>query len=264
MWLFTGIGAAVARAFAVSGCLDIALCDIHTTGLETTQQLINKDVSPGTNLNISLYTCNVADPASVIETFAKILSKYKRIDYAVNSAGVNTTNKPSTESTVEEWDRINGINLRGLWLCVREEIRAMKTQTLSCESYLDSNIPPHRAQRGAIVNIASGAGLVAIPNSPAYCASKGGVIALTRTDAIDYSLHRIRVNCVCPGITDTPMIDSAPGEKQMLEKAIVPQVPMKRLGQPEEIADAVLFLCSHKASYMQGAALAVDGGYLAV
>ncbi len=209
--------------------------------------------------SIAEYNCDVSEPSSVTATFEKVLHRFGRIDYAVNCAGLPTNNKPSTECSVEEFDHINGVNIRGLWLCSREELKVMKEQSLSSETY--GNILDSRAQRGAIVNIASGTALVGVPNSPAYATSKAGVVSLTRADAIDYSAHRIRVNAVLPGLVDTPMLRGAVGDVKAFEGMAAPMIPMKRLAQPEEIADAVLFLCSHRASYIQGHAMVVDGGY---
>ena len=206
-----------------------------------------------------VYDCDVADPSTVSKVFATIVEDFGRIDFAVNCAGITTNNKPSTECSVEDFDRINAVNMRGVWLCSREELKVMKEQPLNLG--INKEIPEYRAQRGAIVNIASGSAIVAVPNSPAYAASKAGVVSLTRVDAFDYSPHRIRVNAVLPGLVDTPMTNKLPGQREMVIQMVLPMVPIKRLSMPEEIADAALFLCSWKASSVQGSSMVVDGGY---
>jgi NAD(P)-dependent dehydrogenase (short-subunit alcohol dehydrogenase family) len=156
------------------------------------------------------------------------------------------------------------VNLRGTFLCAREELRIMKAQPLDCDVY--AGISAHRAQRGAIVNIASGLAFVAMPECAAYCASKAGIVALTRADALDYSHYRIRVNAVLPGIVETAMTTRSEEARATLQKEAVDSgsTPMKRWGMPEEIADACLWLCGNGASFVQGVTLPVDGGYLAV
>ena len=206
-----------------------------------------------------VYDCDVANPSTVSKVFAKIVEDFGRIDFAVNCAGITTNNKPSTECSVEDFDRIHAVNMRGVWLCSREELKVMKDQPLNLG--INKEIPEYRAQRGAIVNIASGSAIVAVPNSPAYAASKAGVVSLTRVDAFDYSPHKIRVNAVLPGLVDTPMTNKLPGQRDMVIQMVLPMVPIKRLSMPEEIADAALFLCSWKASSIQGSSMVVDGGY---
>ena len=201
----------------------------------------------------------MSDSTTVSRVFAKIVEDFGRIDYAVNCAGITTNNKPSTECSIEDFDRITAINMRGVWLSSREELVVMKNQPLN--RGINDEIPEYRAQRGSIVNIASGAAIVAVPNSPAYAAAKAGVVSLTRADAVDYSPHRIRVNAVLPGLVDTPMMNQVPGQRDMVMQFALPMVPMKRLSMPEEIADAALFLCSWKASSVQGSSMVVDGGY---
>ena len=206
-----------------------------------------------------VYDCDVSDPSTVSRVFAKIVEAFGRIDYAVNCAGITTNNKPSTDCSIEDFDRINAVNMRGVWLSSREELKVMKTQPLNLG--VNNEVPEYRAQRGAIVNIASGSAIVAVANSPAYAAAKAGVVSFTRVDALDYSPHRIRVNALLPGLVDTPMMNQFPGQRDMVMQMALPMVPMKRLSMPEEIADAALFLCSWRASSVQGASMVVDGGY---
>ena len=257
----TGIGAAVARAFTASGCTKLALLDQNEKGLESTLASLNKSQET----SIKLYKCDVSSPPSISEAFSQIRSDFGRLDYAVNCAGIGTNNKPSTDCAIEEFDRIQAVNLRGVWLCAREELAIMKEQSLVQDAYPDSGIPPTRSQRGAIVHISSGLGIVAQPASPAYCAAKAGLLSLTRADALDYAQYGIRVNAVLPGLVDTPMIDSGPGLRDMVIHIVenTPAVPMRRIAQADEIADVAVFLSSHKASYVQGASWVCDGGYTA-
>lgn len=235
------------------------MCDINTHGLQSTLEDVRKYSATAQGTKIEVYDCDVSDPSTVSRVFAKIVEDFGRIDYAVNCAGVSTNNKPSTECSVEEFDRINAVNLRGVWLSSREELKVMKTQPLNLG--INNEIPEYRAQRGAIVNIASGSAVVAVPNSPAYAAAKAGAVSLTRVDALDYSPYKIRVNAILPGIVDTPMMDQVPGQRDMVMQMSLPMIPLKRLSMAEEIADAALFLCSWKASYVQGSSMVVDGGY---
>lgn len=235
------------------------MCDINTHGLQSTLEDVRKYSATAQGTKIEVYDCDVSDPSTVSRVFAKIVEDFGRIDYAVNCAGVSTNNKPSTECSVEEFDRINTVNLRGVWLSSREELKVMKTQPLNLG--INNEIPEYRAQRGAIVNIASGSAVVAVPNSPAYAAAKAGAVSLTRVDALDYSPYKIRVNAILPGIVDTPMMDQVPGQRDMVMQMSLPMIPLKRLSMAEEIADAALFLCSWKASYVQGSSMVVDGGY---
>ena len=186
-------------------------------------------------------------------------SKFGRIDYAVNVAGIIGNNEPSTETSLDDFDKVNNVNYRGMWLCSREALKYMKAQ-----DPLPSHDPSRQPQRGSIVSIASQLGIVSRPDAPAYCASKAAVVSLTKSDAIDYAKHDIRVNCVCPGIILTPMTNGANASPDFAEhiKGAIGIAPMKRMGKPEEVADAVLFLCSTKASFVTGHAMVVDGGYV--
>jgi NAD(P)-dependent dehydrogenase (short-subunit alcohol dehydrogenase family) len=235
------------------------MCDINVQGLQSTLEDVRKCTATAQGTKFEVYDCDVSDSSTVSRVFAKIAEDFGRIDYAVNCAGITTNNKPSTECSIEDFDRINAVNMRGVWLSSREELKVMKTQPLNLG--INNEIPEYRAQRGAIVNIASGSAIVAVPNSPAYAAAKAGVVSLTRVDALDYSPHRIRVNAILPGLVDTPMMNQVPGQRDMVMQMALPMVPMKRLSMSEEIADAALFLCSWKASSVQGSSMVVDGGY---
>ena len=214
-------------------------------------------------LKILTLVCDVTDESSVTAAFNNIRQEFSRLDYAINCAGITLPPSPTDACSMSDFDRTMAVNLRGLFLCAREELRIMKAQPLDSEIY--PGIPTLRGQRGAIVNISSGLAIAAMSNSPAYCSSKAGVLALTRSDAIDYSTHRIRVNAVLPGAIETPMTHTVEAMRKGIEAhAVDVMTPMRRWGKPEEIADTCLFLCSNKASFIQGVSLPVDGGYTAI
>ncbi|MGD8505138.1 MAG: glucose 1-dehydrogenase [Candidatus Bathyarchaeota archaeon] len=186
-----------------------------------------------------------ADAERMIQTSVK---QFGRLDVLINNAGILSTG--TVEDTAEaDWDRVIDVNLKGVFLCSKYAL-------------------PHlRRTNGVIVNIASSDGLVAEPNCVAYCASKGGVVLLTKAMALDYAKEGIRVNCVCPGVVMTPMLEQdlvqsgIPGDVYL--KGEAESHPMGRIGDPEEIAKAILFLASHDSSFVTGTALSVDGGYVA-
>ncbi|EFY84488.1 oxidoreductase, short-chain dehydrogenase/reductase family [Metarhizium acridum CQMa 102] len=244
----TGIGAAVAKAFARSGCSRFAITDINPTSLEGTRAAI-LEINP--QASVSSEAGDVSDETFVSEFVSKSTEIFTRIDYAVSCAGILGPSLRSHETPVSEFDKITNVNYKGSWLVSRAVIGQMVKQ-----QYL----PEHPEQRGAVVNIASQLGLVAQPTAPVYCASKAAIINMTRSDAIDYSLDNIRVNCVCPGVIETPMTTGSDEVIKRLRPAI-DIAPLRRMGRPEEIVDAVLFLCSKQASFIQGHALVVDGGY---
>jgi len=255
-----GIGAAVANALARAGCTRLILADYNEPGLHTTTDSIRSLLPPSSKI-LPLHG-NIAKPDFVTSLFSTIRADFGRLDYAVNCAGVLGDGKRSTETTLEQFDRVNSINYRGLWLCSRAELAMMKEQELvPYAGSSDLRLAQLRGQRGAIVNIASQLGIVSRPSAPSYCASKAAVISLTKSDAIDYSADRIRVNAVCPGVIATNMTTATKELEEMLAPAVM-IAPMKRMGVPEEVADAVVWLLSGEASFVQGEALVVDGGYV--
>jgi NAD(P)-dependent dehydrogenase (short-subunit alcohol dehydrogenase family) len=175
-----------------------------------------------------------------------IVETYGRLDYAHNNAGIAGADAPTADCTEENWDHTIAINLKGVWLCMKYEIPQMLKQ-----------------RGGAIVNTASTAGLVGLKGSPAYCASKGGVVQLTRAAALDYAKAGIRVNAVCPGVIRTPMFERLVGDQPEAEASLNAIEPIGRIGKPEEIAEAVVWLCSDAASFVTGNAMPVDGGLVA-
>jgi len=241
----SGIGQTTALAFAKEGAA-VIVADISVDGGEETVQLIEK--AKGEALFIPCDISQAEQVASLINTLVK---KYGRLDYACNNAGIAETQKLSKHADYpeENWNKLMSVNLTGTWLCLKYEIQQMLKQ-----------------QKGAIVNMASIAGLVGeAGESGAYSASKHGMIGLTKTMAISYATQGIRVNAVCPGGIETPKLRFllAQEEAKGLIDDLVKQTPMKRLGQPEEVAEAVVWLCSDTASFITGHSLVIDGGYMA-
>lgn len=259
-----GIGQATAKAFAEAGCTSIALLDINVDGLETTKAMLT-NIAEEARLSsiIKTYHCDVAIENSVEKAYAQVHADFARLDYCVLCAGFVVYAAGTAELPVEFFDKQIAVNLRGVFLCSQAALKIMKNQIVDCEAYPAAGIPEHRAQRGSIVSIASVLGTVSLPMSPAYCAAKAAVISLTRSNGLDYAADRIRVNTVSPGLILTPMSTPNPEVKAWLQESYVDKkIPMKRFGQPEEIADVVLFLASNRASFATGISWPVDGGAL--
>lgn len=262
----SGMGRATALAFTQAGCTGLALLDINEAGLSATKDLVQKlEAFPsGTPPKVETYICDVTSETSVHDAYTAAKEALTRIDYAVHCAGIVTFQGPSAICTVESFDKQNGVNYRGVWLCAREALRIMLAQTPDAEAYPEANIAPARAQRGSIVNISSSLALSSQSGIPAYCGAKAAVAAITRSDAIDYATQGVRVNAVLPGVVDSPMTTSDPDTlKWMLENPVAKATPMRRFGQVDEIADVCVFLSSNKASFVTGSSWTVDGGFCA-
>jgi NAD(P)-dependent dehydrogenase (short-subunit alcohol dehydrogenase family) len=188
----------------------------------------------------------VSDPGGVAELVHGCVDRFGRLDFAFNNAGIEGTQAPTAECTVENWNRTIAVNLTGVFLCMHEEIPRML-----------------QSGGGVIVNNSSVAGLVGFAGIPAYAASKHGILGLTKTAALEYATQGIRVNAVCPGVIDTEMIARFTHGDSEIAEQMVQTEPVGRLGGAAEIADAVVWLCSDRASFVTGHALAVDGGFVA-
>lgn len=235
-----GIGRATALAFAREGARVVA-SDVAGAGGEDTARLVAD--AGGEALHVA---CDVTRPAEVEALVAAAVDAFGRLDCAHNNAGVEGAYARTADCDEENFDRTCAVNLKGVYLCLKAEIARL----------LDSG-------GGAIVNTASVAGVEGAKNLPAYVASKHGVMGLTRTAALEYATRGIRVNAVCPGPIRTRMLEAIMEENPRMEPAMIAAVPMRRLGAPEEIAEAVVWLCSDRASYVTGQGLVVDGGFTA-
>lgn len=232
----TGIGLACAEAFVRAGAT-VVMADIN----EPTDQ-VARLVQAG--YAAVPYRCDVSDTKAVEEMIGWIVATYGRLDAAHNNAGIQTPQRPMAEITDEEFDRTVAVDLKGVWNCMRYEIRQMLRQG-----------------GGAIVNTSSQGGVTGFPGQAAYIACKHAVIGLTRTAAIDYAAQGIRINAVCPGVIRTPMAEELLRRNPDLEQELVRDIPAGRMGRPDEIAHAVLWLCSDDASFVDGHALLVDGAF---
>lgn len=233
-----GIGRATAIAFAQRGAKVVVADWIEDK--ETIQYII------AAGGEATFVRCDVSSISEVRNLMDKTIEKYGRIDYAFNNAGIEGSQGNTQECTEENWDKTVGINLKGVWLCMKMEIPQMLKQG-----------------KGAIVNCASVAGLSGFTGLPAYVATKHGVVGLTKTAALEYAKQKIRVNAVCPGVIHTAMVDRITGQDKAVEKQFTDMEPVGRMGNPEEVAEAVIWLCSDAASFVTGVALPVDGGYAA-
>jgi NAD(P)-dependent dehydrogenase (short-subunit alcohol dehydrogenase family) len=237
----SGIGRAAALAFAREGAR-IVVASRRETESDETLALVRQSGGIGTFVKT-----DVALASDVEALTATVVREHGRIDCAFNNAGIEGTHfVPTAEYSEETWDQVMNVNLKGVWLCMKYEIREML-----------------KNGAGAIVNMSSIAGLVGSMLGAAYSASKHGVIGLTRTAALEYASKGIRINAVCPAVIRTAMAERAFFRDATLGDRVIARHPMARVGTPEEVAEAVLWLCSDSASFVTGAALPIDGGYLA-
>lgn len=234
-----GIGLATAKAFAEAGAA-VVLADWD-------EQKVNKAAKElaASGHKVLAVPCDVSNDAQVEAMVNKTVAAFGRLDYAFNNAGVQNQLADAADQTREDYDRVTGINLRGVWCCMKYELQQMRKQG-----------------SGAIVNCSSIGGILGGAQRGVYHAAKHGVIGLTKSAALEYAAHGIRINTVCPGLIHTPMADEmiAAGQGEALE-AMKQMVPVKRFGRPEELAAPVVFLCSDAASLIVGHTLVVDGGY---
>ena len=237
----SGLGLATARAFAEAGA-SVALADWN----EKAVQAAARSLAEAGHQTLAV-RCDVSDDAQVEAMVKQTVSTFGRLDAAYNNAGVQNVIAETADATREDYDRVMGINLRGVWSCMKSELQQMREQG-----------------SGAIVNCSSLGGLIGGARRGTYHAAKHGVIGFTKSAALEYATRGIRVNAVCPGMIQTPMCEQmiAEGQGEELDRMLKTYVPMGRLGRPEEIADAVLWLCSSAASYVTGQSISVDGGFV--
>jgi NAD(P)-dependent dehydrogenase (short-subunit alcohol dehydrogenase family) len=235
-----GIGQATAIAFSKRGAKVIIADWIEDKEQGTVRQI---EEAGGQALFVK---CDVSSASDITAMIDKAYAAYGRLDFAFNNAGIEGVSALTQECTQENWEKTLAINLTGIWLCMKHEL-------------------PHmlRQGKGAIVNCASVAGLIGFPGLPAYVASKHAVVGITRTAALENAKLGIRINAVCPGLIRTAMVDRITGKDKEAEKQFVSMEPIGRMGEPAEVAEAVVWLCSDAASFVTGVALAVDGGWVA-
>lgn len=235
----SGIGRAAALAFARAGASVVA-ADVSGQGNAETVRMIEEQ--GGRALAVR---CDVTRVEDVKAALDKAVEAFGRLDFAFNNAGIEPRKPaPTAEYEEEEWNRIIDINLRSVFLCMKHEIPLIL----------------QHGEGGAIVNTSSGAGIIGIKGSPAYTAAKHGLLGLTKAAALDYAAQNIRINAVCPGYIETLMMERFTGGTPEGRAKVVAEEPIGRMGKPEEIAEAVIWLCSDAAAFMVGHAMVIDGG----
>jgi len=242
--LITGAGGGIGRAAALVMAREggrVMVADVDVEGGEETVALIRAQGGEA-----AFQRTDVSDAAAVDALVAATVERFGRLDWAVNNAGIEGERGNTVDCSDANWSRTLAVNLTGAWYCLRAELRQMRQQG-----------------GGAIVNMASIAGLVGFEGLPAYVASKHALVGLTKTAALEFAPHAIRVNAVCPGVIQTAMIDRLIGGDPAMAAGFAAGEPIGRLGRAEEIGEAVAWLCSDRASFITGAALPVDGGWVA-
>lgn len=237
----SGLGLATARAFAESGA-SVVLADWNEKAAHSAAE----ELAAHGHKTLAL-RCDVSDDAQVEAMVQQTVETFGHLDAAYNNAGIQNVLAETADATRDDYDRVMAINLRGVWSCMKFELQQMRKQG-----------------SGAIVNCSSLGGLVGGAERGIYHAAKHGVLGFTKSAALEYAARGIRVNAVCPGMIHTPMFDQmiAEGQGEELDAMLKVNVPMARMGRPEEIANAVLWLCSSAASYVTGQSISVDGGYV--
>jgi NAD(P)-dependent dehydrogenase (short-subunit alcohol dehydrogenase family) len=236
----SGMGLATSRAFAEAGASVVLIANHEPSLLAATDEL--KDAGH----RVLGLTCDVAYEAQVAATVDQVIASFGRLDMAFNNAGIQAPPTDAADEPADQYDRVLDVNLRGVWAAMKHELRHMRAQG-----------------SGAIVNCSSLGGLVGLPGRAAYHASKHGVVGLTRSAALEYAPRGIRINAICPGTFDTPMVSDMIASGELDEAVALANQPIGRLGRPEEIASVVLWLCSPGSSFVLGTAIPVDGGYTA-
>ena len=235
-----GMGLATARAFAAAGAA-VVLADVDENGVAAAADELTAAGHQALGV-----ACDVADEAQVAALVERTVGEFGRLDMAFNNAGIMIPVSDAADEPAERFDRVTAVNLRGVWACMKHELRQMRQQG-----------------SGAIVNCSSLGGLVGNPGRASYHATKHGVLGLTKSAALEYAPRGVRINAVCPGTIETPMVADMIAKGELDVPSAVADQPIGRLGRGDEIAAAVLWLCSPGASLVVGVALPVDGGYTA-
>lgn len=237
----TGIGRATALALAAEGCA----VTVAGRTARTLEETVGEIEAAGGRARYAI--CDVADETAVANAVKSAAGRTGRLDFAVNSAGVDGEGPETTiDYPMDKFDRMMATNVRGVFLSMKHELLQMQAQGF-----------------GSIINISSGAGLTGVPGYAAYSASKWAEIGMTKSAAIEYAKHGIRINAICPGLVDTPLWQQSAAADEENANRLIGAHPIGRIAQASEIADAIVWLCSDKSSYLVGAALPLDGGYTA-
>ena len=237
----SGMGFTTAKSFAQAGAM-VALADINKTAVEEAAKKLSDE-----GYNVLPIVCDVSEEEQVTAMVEKTIATFGRLDAAYNNAGVNSLMTDTADLSSEEYNRVLDIDLRGIWLCMKYELQQMRKQG-----------------NGAIVNCSSLGGLVGNAGRAAYHAAKHGVLGLTKSAAIEYAPKGIRINAICPGVIDTPMVEQMVKSGDFSREVGASLAPIGRLGTEQEIADVVIWLCSSMSTFVIGQSIAVDGGYTIV
>lgn len=238
----SGLGRATAIAFGQAGAT-LVLADRNRDGGDETIEMVQRVGGTATFVET-----DVTNEQSVADLITKTVAQHGRIDFAINSAGISGEMMPMAEYPTATFQHVMDVNVAGVWYCMQQQIKQMLQQAESEDG------------RGAIVNIASVAGVIGAPRLSAYAASKFAVVGLSKTAALEYVRAGIRINAVCPGFTDTPMVQQDADADPVFAERMIAGIPARRLGKPEEIAAAILYLCSPAAAFTVGHAMVLDGG----
>ncbi|KAI1348773.1 NAD(P)-binding protein [Xylaria sp. FL0043] len=252
-----GIGKACAHSFAKAGARAIVVADLDLQAAQKTAEE-TRSLATHAEFSVDAVQLDVTIEADVKAAVARMVDQYGRIDYCVHSAGIAaTTFNPVSGTNFDDFKHVQNVNCFGTFLVTNIVAAAMKSQE---PVPYDDSLPGKGTTRGSIVNIGSIASVIALPNMVQYNTAKHGVLGISKTAALDLVNDGIRVNCVCPAWTSTPMIEKASEMFPGWEEAMKQQIPMGRLALPQEIAETILFLCSPKSSYVTGSSMIVDGG----
>lgn len=233
-----GMGEAAVRIFAEKGA-SVAILDVDMEAAKKLSAELNEN-----GANTIAIQCDVSSEAEVEKAIAKVVETYGKLDAAFNNAGIQIPAQDITETSEEDYDKILNVNLKGVWLCMKHELIQMKKQ-----------------QFGAIVNNSSLAGKVGVPGRTPYVAAKHAILGITKSAAADYASQGIRINAVCPGTIETPMVNDMVNSGDLKREDSINAAPINRLGKASEVADAAVWLCGEESTYVIGQSIAVDGGY---